>query len=42
MKISFSVTNEESMTEISTLKSKEDDDTFVDIGIEDNGNTREV
>ena len=35
-------TNEEAMTEIITVNSKEDDDTFVDKVIEDNDNIREV
>ena len=35
-------TNEEAMTEIITVNSKEDDDTFVDKVIEDNDSIREV
>ena len=36
------VTNEESMSNIITVKQKEDDDIFVDKVIEDNDNIREV
>ena len=40
--ISMCMTNEEAMTEIITVNSKEDDDTVVDKVIEDNDNIREV
>jgi len=40
--MSMCVTNEEAMTEIITVYSKEDDDTVVDKVIEDNDNIREV
>ena len=36
------VTNEEAMTEISTVKSKEDSDAFVDQVTKEKGNIREV
>jgi len=40
--ISMCMTNQEAMTEIITVYSKEDDDTVVDKIIEDNDNIREV